>query len=963
VDDTLSRLSAALKERYTILSQAGQGGMATVYKATDLKHRREVAIKVLRPELAATIGSERFLQEIDLSARLQHPHIVPLYDSGDAGGILYYVMPFVEGESVRDRLNRETRIPFAEAVTLTREAASALSYAHSHGIVHRDIKPENIMLSGGHAVVTDFGIARALTAAQQDSTHSLTGLGLAIGSPGYMSPEQATASTVDEKSDQYSLACVFYEMVSGQAPFAGPTVQAVLARSLTGPRPRLSKADRVAPPEVDRPVARALDPDPARRFASVTEFAAQLERAAGHGAEGVAERRRLRRLAVGLPLAVSLLALGWILFGPQRRGPVVAGAESIAVLPFSTSGGSVALMGEGMVDLLSTNLNAVGGLRAVDPRLVLARWKKAGHSGGADLETALAVARSVKAQSALIGSIVATGPTVRLSADLYGQDGKSLSHAQVDGPQDSVLALVDRLSLALVREIWRSKEPVPSLRVSGLTTGSLAAMRDYLTGEQFYRRSEWDSAAAAFQRAIDQDSTFALAHYRLAMALGWKGGYATPRAHGASQAASRFSGKLPPREKTLVAAYRLFSDGKLAAVDTMRRYVAAWPDDVEGWNLLGETQFHTNQLTGYSPKELEEPFDRVLALDSTLAPSAIHPLETTLRAGDSAGFFKYLALYRRSAASSEADAYAAAGDIVWGHPSMDSATAQLLQNHMGATTAALMEAQAGPSVSGKVALDRMLGALKAAQGTNPGDQALFQIAMARGLMFSSVGRFAEAERLADSLSKTAVGEQAYGILILPAALGVAPPGFAQHFLESFEHAPLRSPFQAYLLSAILLARGDAQRAGRILDSAVRDSLKYPEFLRGAYQGGLGWRALLAGDTATGIRLLRTGTERIGGNAFFSAPLRLQLGAALTARPDTRDEGLKLLRYGFVSDLGVLPVAYFALGRAADAAGRREDATLGYGQFVRLWDSADSTTSLRLKEARDALSRLTGEPRP
>ena len=235
MDDPLSRLSAALADRYTIEGRAGQGGMATVYRATDLKHHRLVAIKVLRAELAATVGSDRFLREIELSAQLQHPHIVPVYDSGNADGVLYYVMPFVEGESLRDRLNRDQKLSFEEAVRLTGEVASALAYAHGHGIVHRDIKPENIMLSGGHAVVADFGIARALSAAAEGQ--NLTGLGIAIGTPAYMSPEQATASGVDGRSDQYSLPCVFYEMVTGVAPFRGAAVQAVITQSLTGPRP------------------------------------------------------------------------------------------------------------------------------------------------------------------------------------------------------------------------------------------------------------------------------------------------------------------------------------------------------------------------------------------------------------------------------------------------------------------------------------------------------------------------------------------------------------------------------------------------------------------------------------------------------------------------------------------------------------------------------------------------------
>ncbi|HSB55281.1 MAG TPA: serine/threonine-protein kinase, partial [Gemmatimonadales bacterium] len=267
MSDLKQRLTTALAGRYAVEGLAGEGGMATVFRATDIKHQRPVAIKVLRPELAATIGSERFLREIELSARLQHPHILPLYDSGDAGGFLYYVMPFVEGESLRDRLNRERKVPFEQAVTLLREIASALGYAHAQGIVHRDIKPENILLSGGHAVVADFGIARALRVAS--GGQQMTGLGFAIGTPAYMSPEQATASEVDGRSDQYSLACVFYEMVSGQAPFSGPTVQAVLTQSLTGPRPKLSRLTRTTPPEADAPLQRALASDPGTRFPTV----------------------------------------------------------------------------------------------------------------------------------------------------------------------------------------------------------------------------------------------------------------------------------------------------------------------------------------------------------------------------------------------------------------------------------------------------------------------------------------------------------------------------------------------------------------------------------------------------------------------------------------------------------------------------------------------------------------------
>jgi len=332
-----------------------------------------------------------------------------------------------------------------------------------------------------------------------------------------------------------------------------------------------------------------------------------------------------------------------------------------------------------------------------------------------------------------------------------------------------------------------------------------------------------------------------------------------------------------------------------------------------------------------------------------------------LASGDSVGFFRYLALFRRGATASEADAYAAAGTLIWGSGPPDSSAATLLQQHMGATSAAVMEAQSGPGASGTLAVERFGRATEAASGTNPGEPILFQIAMGRGLLLAGVGRFGEAARIADSLSKINP-QQAGAIYLEPAMLGIAPSSYAKTFLEDFDRAPINNPFVAYFRAAILLSRGDAQRAGHILDSAVSDSLKFPEFLRGAYVGALGWRALMVGDTTTGIRLLRTGAERLGGNSFFSAPLRLQLGAALAARPDSRDQGLKLLHYGFVNDLGVLPVAYLALGRAAEAAGRKEDAIFGYGQFVRLWDKADSSAAFQVQEAKEGLIRMTGEPK-
>ena len=273
--DPAARLTAALADRYLIERELGQGGMATVLLAQDLRHDRRVAVKVLKPELAAVIGAERFLQEIKVTAHLQHPHILPLFDSGEADGFLFYVMPFIEGESLRDRLSREKQMPVEEAVEITRAVASALDYAHRHKLIHRDIKPENILLHDGQPVVADFGITLAVSVA---GGHRITQTGLSLGTPQYMSPEQATADReLDGRTDIYSLGCVLYEMLAGDPPHTGTTVQAVIAKVLTDvPRSvRLSRPS--VPAHVEAAVHQALEKLPADRFATATQFAEALE--------------------------------------------------------------------------------------------------------------------------------------------------------------------------------------------------------------------------------------------------------------------------------------------------------------------------------------------------------------------------------------------------------------------------------------------------------------------------------------------------------------------------------------------------------------------------------------------------------------------------------------------------------------------------------------------------------------
>jgi serine/threonine protein kinase len=377
---TDSSLAAALQDRYVIERELGRGGMATVYLARDLKHGRDVALKVLHSELAASLGPERFQREIETVARLQHPHILTVHDSGEAAGQLWFTMPFVEGESLRDRLRREQQLPVEAALRIATDAARALQYAHEHGVIHRDIKPENLLLTkDGSTLVADFGIARALSGGDD----RLTETGISVGTPAYMSPEQAAGDrALDARTDVYALGTVLYEMLAGEPPFTG-TAQAVIAKRFSGEVPRVRRVRPSVPESVEQAVTRALAPVPADRFASATEFARALEptiatpTAAPTVPLGSAVRAEdvtsppLRRLARRRPVALLALgtgliaaAAGWLIFH-RSRGSAPLDPDLVAVAPFDVPDSKLSLWREGLVDMLSRNLDGAGPVRSV----------------------------------------------------------------------------------------------------------------------------------------------------------------------------------------------------------------------------------------------------------------------------------------------------------------------------------------------------------------------------------------------------------------------------------------------------------------------------------------------------------------------------------------------------------------------------------------------------------------------
>ncbi len=939
-----------LGDRYAVEREVGAGGMATVYVAEDRKHGRRVAIKVLRPELAVTLGAERFLREIEIAARLQHPHILPLYDSGSADGLLFYVMPFVEGESLAVRLAREGPLPLRDACRIAAEVAGALDYAHRQGFIHRDIKPGNILLSEGHAVVADFGIARALSAAA--GTGSTLG-GVAVGTPAYMSPEQASAETdeIDGRTDIYALGCVLFEMLTGKPPFQGADYKAILAQVLTTKVPSVSESRPEVPPVLEQAIVQALAKEPEERYATASEFREALERPITGDVAALPRWRRYSLQAVVVVLLVALAAVWWLRPLPLASS-VATDAQVIAVLPFTTSGPEVDLLGEGMVDLLSTNLNGVGGVRTVDPRTVLGRWRRRAENGIVDHDGALAIGRDVNAGSVLTGSVVSAGADVRLTAELYAVTGEQLARVSLDGSADNVLALVDSLSLEVMREIWRSQEPIPDFRVSGITTGSLDAVREYLEGMQHYRRSEWDSAITHFGTAVEHDSTFALALFGLSSSYGWSAGIGSSEWQDYAAAAARHSERLPTRVRSLLVGNQLHAQGRFAALDTMRAYVTRFPNDPEGWFLLADVQYHAQGLIGLPFDELLAPFDQVFAMDSSLSPAVIHPLELSLLYTDSARFHRYLNMLEPEVAAREQ--YGAVGRLLWrGEPAGAEDVARVIEYQPAASFVVYQL----PRVTDRIAADTVLAAFEVIQSRAP-DYAGRMVQARLGTLLRG-GRFRDTRVLLDSLWSVDPIKAAY--LELNLAMAAYPHwSGGERALETLEEQGLDPSKTAFPRAFYALSRGDAAAALEAL--AQVDTTSADPALRELLNASRAWTRLLEGDTAQALDEMRGALMAAGYSPValqYSGPIRYGFATALASRPATRDEGIRRLENDWFA-WGFSPFLDLTLGEFKEAAGDLEGAGLSYATFIRLWKHADSELQQLVQYARLRLELLTGE---
>ncbi len=476
----IDRLRNALDGAYTVDRELGRGGMSAVFLAQDCKHGRAVAIKVLHPELAASVGPERFLQEIQLAARLNHPHILGLYDSGNLDGMLYYVMPYVEGESLRERLDREQLMSIDEAVHHGRAIASALDYANRQGVVHRDIKPENVMLYEGEAMVMDFGIAKAMSGV---GSETLTQTGMMVGTPAYVSPEQAAGDlNLDGRSDQYSLGCMMYEMLTGERPFSGATPQAVMTKRFTE-KPRPVRDLRAAVPEtIERAVIKAMAMEPNARFNSTGQFGQALVSG-----------------SLSTPNDTTVLSQ-----------PPVSMAKSVAVLPFAnrSTDEETDAFSDGMAEEIINALTKIQALR-VASRTSSFAFKGRNEDIGE-------IGKKLKVSTVLEGSVRRMGNKLRITAQLVNvADGYHLWSERYDREMEDVFAIQDDISQAIVKALRVILSEGEKKQIEKVRAVNVEAYDYYLRGRQYFhqhRRKSLDYARQMFNKAIEIDPQYALAY-------------------------------------------------------------------------------------------------------------------------------------------------------------------------------------------------------------------------------------------------------------------------------------------------------------------------------------------------------------------------------------------------------------------------------------------------------------------
>ena len=975
--------------------------MATVYLAADLKHGRHVALKVLHEELARSLGAARFLREIRLTARLQHPNILTVFDSGEIAGVrgegpwLWFSMQYIEGESLRQRLVREPQLPLDEVVAIAGQIAAALGNAHRQGVIHRDIKPENILRSGDRYLLADFGVARAVGAAADER---LTETGLALGTPAYMSPEQAVADQqLDHRTDIYSLGCVLYEMLIGETPYTGRSAQAIVARRMTEPLPRM-RTVRDVPEAVEQVIAKALARAPADRFADAPVFADALAAAAKEAttpAAGPAAARRAgrRRYAAWTAGAFAAVALAFGLYHATHRAP--AGRldrNLVAVAPFDVPDPSLQLWREGLVDVLSSDLDGAGPLRTVPQSVVLRRWH-----GRADRPSAAALGSATGAGLVLFGNLLSRGPdSVVLRASLLDRStGDALAEFEVVGRQDQIGQLADSVVLKTITLLGRGR-PVGAMRQVSLGGRSLPALKEFLRGEHYYRAGQWDSALAHYDQSIAQDSGFALAQRRMGLVLGWNPPTAAAYgpAKGFDQRAHELNHGLGPRDSLLIAADSAVDAAGTAtdaaelvrlafrARGTLEEAVRRYPDHPEVWYHLGEFRYHSSAPIGAPPGPTFDAFGRAIALDAGFSPEYQHLMQLTLQLGrpDLARLYaaRYLALDPTSSRSSE---------IGLALRLMDPSRARLPETTHWLDTASIhtlfnvgIEHVGAWADTAETAV-RVLRALRTGRRDAGGDAPwvldtlMWDQYLAGALAYRGHLRdaYSADRRLLQDASASPFSGFFDPFLVL-SLLGVVPDSVARAtFARALvPDAPWGAQFTPRHLRGLpwWLQHRDTLSLARFVTRAAAAGRKASSpyvVLRTRLLGGTAqaFLELARGDSTEALRTLRSIPDTLCLASNFSSScfyLYRTLAQLLAARGEVRQASDLLDRWRWETEGPGFVLATLESARLAEQLGQREDAVERFRLVTDVWRRPDPELMPYVTEAREGLERLAAASR-
>ena len=892
VMDEVDRLRAALADRYELDREIGHGGMAHVYRAHDRHHGRDVAIKVLRPELTAAVGTERFLREIHFEARLQHPHILPLYDSGEADGLLYYVMPYVEGETLRDRIRREKQLPITDALHITKEVADALSYAHAHDVVHRDIKPANILLSGEHAVVADFGIAKAISSAGEEA---LTGTGIAIGTPEYMSPEQGSGEEgVDRRSDIYALGCVLYEMLAGQPPFTGRTVQGVLARHRNERPPPLRVVRPSLSAELEGAVERALAKVPADRFPSVTDFAEALEHARHDTTAPVAERPQAKprphwRLLAGLGAAVVAGVVVWRALAPAPRAP---DPNKVMVFPLAAYGDTTAArLGEAVAIMIGSAFEHSEPLKWIDGWTWLTAEQRA-DARSLTGATARSLALRQGARYLVEGSILRGADSATIVLRLYDASGDSLvARVREAGRPDetSLLQLGMRATVGLMPALVQPGPGLDPTLAPQLAERRPDAIANWLQGEREYRRAQFGDALGHFRRAVEADSALALAAVHGAATAIWL--EREEEAISLLNSALAHERSLPAKHVELARGLRSYSLGVSdSAIRHFQRALAMDSTWGLAWMGLGEVHFHLIVPGIRSDSAANAAFLLARRQDPSFSPALYHLAELALTRHDIAQARQFAREFHASVPDADR-AFQLDLMISCADGERTDWQAAALRSPLEALLAAkwLSGTGAYPTCATQ-GFGAVLGSDSASRSERWGAVLGLQSVLV------ALGRYQEAVAVLDSANRSGVPE-AMGLFVVDAAAGAPLEKRAEEVIASLAgDYPEMSSRRLWYHGIWESHRGDLGRVKAIaqaLDNTARQSKEPDDRMRADAMAARA--SLLGGDTAGAINALRrlrpaapstslmwSEWQTLAGERFMLAELLLRGGLAAEA---------------------------------------------------------------------------------